>query len=126
MPSARVLASQLQQRRAEGKPLRHLEELMQATTLTTEQYQRILPYITLWGGDGVPVAAFAAPTLRTALDLKAAGPGVSNPGSMLSIDSRAVRRNGTTAALLATVVLNPGDGDGTLYRVLRWQERQGN
>lgn len=120
---ATLLARQLQQHRAQGKPLRHLEELLQVTTLSTDQYQRILPFITLWGGDGVPVAAYAAPTLRKALDLKASSPVVSNPGSMLSIDSQAELGNGTTAGLLATVVLNPGDGDGTLYRVLRWQER---
>ncbi|NER62076.1 general secretion pathway protein GspK [Pseudomonas sp. MAFF212428] len=120
---AALHARQLQQHRTQGKPLRHLEELLQVTTLTTEHYQRVLPFITLWGGDGVPVAAYAAPTLRKALGLKAASAVVSNPGSMLSIDSQAELGNGTTAGVLTTVVLNPGDGDGTLYRVLRWQER---
>lgn len=120
---AALHARQLQQHRTQGKPLRHLEELLQVTTLTTEHYQRVLPFITLWGGDGVPVATYAAPTLRKALGLKAASAVVSNPGSMLSIDSQAELGNGTTAGVLTTVVLNPGDGDGTLYRVLRWQER---
>jgi general secretion pathway protein K len=113
----------LSQRRIEGKPLGHLEELLDVTSMNVDLYQRILPLVTLWSGRGVPDAAFAAEPLLQALQNKISPGVVSNSGSVLSIESSAELSNGFKAGLVATITLNRSAEGGALYSVYRWQER---
>jgi general secretion pathway protein K len=120
---AATLVAQLQARRNQGEPLRQLEELLSSTRIDTTLYQRILPYVTLWGGDGVPMATYADPVLRQALKLPEGRVYASNPGSVLGLEVAARLPDGSQAGLLATVLLTPEDSEAGLYRILRWEER---
>lgn len=113
----------LSQRRIEGKPLGHLEELLDVTSMNVELYQRILPLVTLWSGRGVPDAAYAAEPLLQALQKKISPGVVSNSGSIISIESSAELSNGFKAGLVATIALNRSADGSALYSVYRWQER---
>jgi general secretion pathway protein K len=118
-----LIASQLQNRRNEGRPLRYLEELLDATSISVDLYQRVLPFVTLWSGRGVPDAAFAAQPLRNALSLEAPRRRVGNPGSALSIESSAKLASGSKFVLLTTLVLGADVESGHLYRIVKWQEQ---
>ncbi|QVL18976.1 general secretion pathway protein GspK [Pseudomonas qingdaonensis] len=120
---ANALVSQMRMRRDQGEPLQHLEDLLVVTSMDTALYQRILPYVTLWGGDGVPAAAFADQVLSKAIGLPKAQQYNSNPGSVVSIDVQAILADGFTAGLLATVQITPEDSEAGIFKVLHWQER---
>ncbi|WP_420235419.1 type II secretion system protein GspK [Pseudomonas sp. ABY48] len=121
---AASLSDQLSQRRIEGKPLGHLEELLDATSMNVDLYERILPFVTLWSGRGVPDAAFAAEPLLQALQNQIPHGAMSNAGSVIDIESSAELSNGFKAGLSATIALSRGAGGSSLYNVYRWQERQ--
>ncbi|WP_251962126.1 type II secretion system protein GspK [Pseudomonas sp. Marseille-Q5299] len=120
---ANVLVNQMHARRDQGEPLQHLEDLIDVTSMDTALYQRILPYVTLWGGDGVPVAAFADPVLSKAIGLPKAQELNGNPGSVVSIDVQATLADGFSAGLLATVLVTPDNTEAGVFKVLHWQER---
>lgn len=113
----------LSQRRIEGKPLGHLEELLDATSMSVDLYQRILPFVTLWSGRGVPDGAFAAEPLLQALQEQIPHGAMSNAGSVISIESYAELSSGFKAGLVATIALNRSADGSALYSVYRWQER---
>ncbi|SDV08946.1 general secretion pathway protein K [Pseudomonas brenneri] len=117
------LTKQLSERRVVAKPLRDLEELLDVTSISVDLYQQIQPYITLWSGRGVPDPVFAASPLIQALQLEVPLGVVSNPGSVISIESSAELADGFKTRLLATVALRSAQERGGLYRVYRWQER---
>lgn len=117
------LTKQLLERRVTGRPLRDLEELLDVTSISVDLYQQIQPYITLWSGRGVPDPAFAASPLIQALQLEVPLSVMSNPGSVISIESSAELADGFKARLIATVALRSAQELGGLYRVYRWQER---
>jgi general secretion pathway protein K len=120
---ADALVSRMRTRRDLGEPLQHLEDLLVVTSMDIALYQRILPYVTLWGGDGVPVADFADPVLRKAIGLPKAQQKNGNPGSVVSIDVQATLADGFSAGLLATVQITEEGGEAGVFKVLRWQER---
>ncbi|MDH0648604.1 general secretion pathway protein GspK [Pseudomonas sp. GD03858] len=120
--SARSWIEQMQKQRDAGKPLRHLPDLLSTTTVDPELYRRMLPYVTLWGGDGVPQAAYADPALIEALRLPSTQVLANNPGSVLSIEVVAVTPDGVTATLRTTVQLTPEDSEASVFRTLWWQE----
>ena len=103
-------------------PLRVIEELRQVPGMTQSLYQRMAPEVTLWSGLARPDAAFASPSLRSALNLPHQTATGIDPGSVLSIDSQAQRPDGVIARLQTTVLLSPSEGNAQPYRVLRWQE----
>lgn len=117
------LVSQMRMRRDQGEPLQHFEDLLVVTSMDTALYQRILPYVTLWGGDGVPAAAFADPVLSNAIGLPKTQQQPGNPGSVVSIDVHATLADGFSASLMATVLITPEDTEAGVFKVLHWQER---
>ncbi|NHN68207.1 general secretion pathway protein GspK [Pseudomonas fluorescens] len=120
---AAVFSNQLSRRRVEGKPLGHLEELLNATSMSADLYQQILPFVTLWSGRGVPDAAFAAEPLLQALQDQIPHGNMSNAGSVFSIESSAELSDGFQAGLMVTITLNRGADGSLVYSVYRWQER---
>ncbi|MDR0280519.1 MAG: hypothetical protein LBJ37_21830 [Paucimonas sp.] len=116
-------ASQMRERRDLGEPLHHFEDLLTVTSMDTVLYKRILPYLTLWGGDGVPVGAYADPVLSQALDLPKEQMLAGNPGSVVGIDVQATLADGFVAGLMTTVLLMPEGSNGEVFRVLKWHER---
>jgi general secretion pathway protein K len=114
---------QMRVRRDQGEPLQHLEDLLVITSMNPTLYQRILPYVTLWGGDGVPAAVFADPVLTKAIGLPRAYQQPGNPGSVVSIDVQATLADGFSARLLATVLITTDDNDAGVFKVLHWQEQ---
>lgn len=121
MEQSREWAGQLQAHRITGKPLRHLEALLDTTTISQPVYQRILPWITIWSGRGMPDPAFADEQLRTILGLQSVPGTVSNPGSVLGVESWAQLPDGTRAHVQATIELKIGSANKDLYQVLHWQ-----
>lgn len=117
------LVSQMRTRRDQGNPLQHFEDLLVATSMETALYQRILPYVTLWGGDAVPSAAFTDSFLSKAIGLPNVRQQLANPGSIVSIDVQATLADGSSAGLLATVLITPEDSEAGVFKVLHWQER---
>lgn len=120
---ANALVSQMRTRRDQGEPLQHLEDLLVVTSMDAALYQRILPYVTLWGGDGIPAAAFVDPVLSKAIGLPKAQEQPGNPGSVVSIDVQATLADGFSAGLLATVLITPENSEAGVFKVLHWQER---
>ncbi|MCM8915458.1 general secretion pathway protein GspK [Pseudomonas inefficax] len=120
---AEAWVNQMRARRGQGEPLQHFEDLLVATSMDTALYQRILPYVTLWGGDGVPVAAFADQLLSKSIGLPKVQQRDGNPGSVLSIDVQATLADGFSAGLLATVLITQEDTEAGVFKVLHWQER---
>ncbi|MBX8554329.1 general secretion pathway protein GspK [Pseudomonas cichorii] len=120
---AELLVQQLQKRRNDSEPILHLEELLEVTSMTPELYQRILPFLTLWSGRGMPDARFAAEPLRQALNLKPMSRAIGNPGSAIDIEVDAELPGGYKKGLSVTVLLGSTGGDNSLYRAVRWQER---
>ncbi|MFJ4257472.1 general secretion pathway protein GspK [Pseudomonas monteilii] len=118
-----TLVTQMRARRDQGDPLQHFEDLLVVTSMDTALYQRILPYVTLWGGDAVPTAAFADPVLSKAIGLPSALHQPGNPGSVVSIDVQATLADGSSVGLLATVLITPEDSEAGVFKVLHWQER---
>lgn len=120
---ADVVAQALAAQRNGGQsPLRVIEELRVLPGMTRALYIRLLPEITVWSGLGRPDPAFASELLRQALNLPSPSPIGADPGSVLSIDSRAEQPGGVTAVVQTIVLLNPTEGGAQPYRVLRWQE----
>lgn len=117
------LVSQMRARRDRSEPLQHFEDLLATTSINSALYQRILPYVTLWGGDTVPAAAFADPVLSKAIGLPKKQQEHGNPGSVVSIDVQATLADGFSAGLLATVLVTQGDTEAGIFQVLHWQER---
>jgi len=120
---ADALVNQMRARRHQGEPLQHFEDLFVATSMDSELYQRILPYVTLWGGDGVPSSAFVDPLLSRAIGLPTAQQQNGNPGSVLSIDVQATLADGFKASLLAIVSITREDPAGGVFKVLHRRER---
>ena len=120
---ADLLVSKMRARRDKGDPLQNPEDLLVVTTMDTAFYQRILPYVTLWGGDAVPTAAFADPVLSKVIGLPSALQQPGNPGSVVSIDVQATLADGSSVGLLATVLITPEDSEAGVFKVLHWQER---
>lgn len=123
LTEANTLVSQMHARRDQGKTLQHLEDLLVVTSMDSTLYQRISPYVTLWGGDGVPAAAFADPVLSEAISLSKSQQQNDNPGSIVSIDVQATLADGFSAGLIATVLITQGYSETSVFKVLRWQER---
>ena len=119
---AEQLVQHLQQRRNNSTPVRHLEQLLDASSMTLDLYRQILPFITLWSGRGTPDARFAAEPLRQALNLKPVSRAMGNPGSAISIEVRAELLNGYKAGITAVVLLGSTGNESSLYRAVRWQE----
>lgn len=117
------LAQQLQKRRNNAEPIQDLEELLEATSMTTDLYQRILPFVTLWSGRGMPDARFADDPLRLALNLTSVSRTMGNPGSAISIVVQAELPDSYTAEISTTVLLGSTGTDNSLYRTVQWQER---
>lgn len=123
LAEADTLVRQLRIRRDKGEPLQHFEDLLLATSMDTALYQRILPYVTLWGGDAVPVAAFADPLLIKAIGLPKAQQQNGYPGSVVSINVQATLTDGFRAELLTTLLITQEDAEAGAFKVLYWQER---
>lgn len=115
--------NQMRARRDHGEPLQHFEDLLLATSMDTALYQRILPHVTLWGGDAVPAAAFADPLLSQAVGLPKVQQQNGNPGSVLSIDVQVTLADGFSAGLLATVLITQEGNEAGVFKILHWQER---
>ncbi|WP_116827490.1 type II secretion system protein GspK [Pseudomonas syringae] len=117
------LAQELRKRRNSAEPVKDLEELLEATSMTTDLYQRILPFVTLWSGRGMPDARFADEPLRLALNLKSVSRSMGNPGSAMSIEVQAELPDSYKAQISTTVLLGSTGTDDSLYRTVQWQER---
>lgn len=116
------ITNQLYERRNQAKPLRHLEELMDFSPMSDELYEKIQPFITLWSGRGVPDAAYTAEPLRQALQLKTLNGVMSNPGSVVAIESYAKLKDGFEAGLRTVVMIGATGDRDQLYSVYRWKE----
>lgn len=110
------------QRNDGQSPLRVLEEVRSLPGMTRALYARVLPEITVWSGLDRPEPAFSSASLRRALNLPHQSAEGADPGSVLTIDTRAERPGGVVALLQTTVLLSPSEGGAQPYRVLRWQE----
>ncbi|WP_157969783.1 type II secretion system protein GspK [Pseudomonas huaxiensis] len=120
---ADALVGQMQAHRQKNKPLFHLEELLAVTSMETALFQRVLPHVTLWAGNRVPVAPFIDPTLAQITGLPSTPMTTVNPGSIVSIDVDARLDDGFSAGLTATVMLTPDDQQSGVFRTLHWAER---
>lgn len=119
---ANKLSRQMREGRERGVPLQHLEDVLARTSMDALFYQRILPYITIWGRGSVPDAAYADTVLVQALDLPEPHTPGGNPGSVVGVEIVATLANGFSAGLLATVLIIPVESEAGVFRVLRWQE----
>lgn len=117
------LAMTLRARQADAEitPLRVLEEAMQLPGMSSDLFERLLPYITVWSGYDEPVAALASAPVRQALGQSLGAPGDAvDPGPVLSVTCETQLNNGARATLNATFLLTL-DGGTQAYRLLRWQ-----
>lgn len=117
------LTTALRARQADDEttPLRVLEEAMQLPGMSSELFERLLPYITVWSGYDEPVAALASAPVRQALGQSlVAMTDEVDPGPVLSVTSEAQLNSGARATLTATFLLTL-DGGTHAYRLLRWQ-----
>jgi len=117
------LAAGVRARQAEADvtPLQVLEEATQLPGMSTDLFERLLPYITVWSGYDEPVAALASAPVRLALGQGlAATSDTVDPGPVLSVNSEARLNTGARATLSATFLLTL-DGGIQAFRVLRWQ-----
>lgn len=117
------LVSQMRERREQGQALQQFEDLLEATAIDTDLYQRILPYVTLWGRDRVPLAAYADRALIQSINLPEAQLQSSGGDSVIGIDVQATLTDGFTGGLRATVLLMPAGSSTDVFRILHWQER---
>ncbi|MBD8897773.1 type II secretion system protein GspK [Rhodanobacter sp. DHG33] len=122
-------------------PFATLEELQLVLGMTPALFQQLEPVITIWSGRAIPdpntappLALAAIPGLnpQQAQSMLAArqqngGTGISPIGGGIthSIRSQAELADGTRAVIRATIRLQPGGMGSQPYRVLRWQEGDG-
>lgn len=122
-------------------PFASLQELQLVLGMTPALYRRIEPDITLWSGQAIPdpntappLALAAIPGLdpqqlqalkaRRAQNSREAAPAIGG-GITHSIRAEAVLADGTRAVIQATIRFQVGGMGTQPYKVLRWQEGDG-
>lgn len=118
---ANQVGTALEARRGGGQaPLRLLEELRELPGVTQPLYTCALPYVTVWSGMAAPDSRLAMPWLRQALSLPPTGVATTEGGAVLTLYSEATTPAGYSAAIQATLMLDPSNNAARPYRVLRW------
>lgn len=121
---------------AKDAPFESVDELQQVLGMTSEIYDRLAPYVTIYTGRPMPDATYAPGPVLLAMGLDAerllaqrelpqdqAGAQLVGGGSgTYSIDSRATLRAGRVAVLRAVIRAGGGPVPGSAYTVLRWEE----
>jgi general secretion pathway protein K len=130
---------------AKDAPFESIAEVEQVLGMTPAIYARVEPFLTVFSGNGMPDASYAAPTVLAALGLDAAGivaqrrrwdpangqpPPVLADGQSLndggtgtySIWSRARLRNGRETTLHVIVRSGSNGLPGSAYTALQWEE----
>lgn len=120
-PQVQAFMHAMATRRKDQQPILTLEDVQTFEGMTPALYEGLLPNITLWSSAVMPSAAFATQALRKALPLDTVANDI-DPGTVLTVRSRAQLENRFAAGLTVTLEMNTGQMDAPLYRVLRWQE----
>jgi general secretion pathway protein K len=120
---------------AKDAPFESLGELQQVLGVTPQDYERLLPNVTLYAGRAQPEMRFAQAAVLTAMGMDAelaqsqrmlpgvtGAPAVERGSGTYSIESRARLTNGRVAVLRTVVRLGQGPVPGSMYTALRWEE----
>ena len=120
--SAQLTQALNQRRGGDRAPLRTIEEVRELPAMDQRLYPCASAHLTLWSGLPAPDARLAAPWLRGVLNLPQGSAIASDPGPVITVQSRATLPGGFTTTLSVTLLLNPSKEGVRPYRVLRWQE----